>query len=372
MCLANCVIARHFAALICAQMGPKKNDYPIIFSATNGFVSNSKTGGEMMKKRAKGILIVVAVVLIVLFIGMSGLIGYQVFSGSTQLVTNEETKGVSDALWEKYGIDYERFRNTYPVEEVEIPSSFDEHRIPADYLYAAESQNSKNFRTVILVHGLGDNRYSNYPQAEFFLENGYNVITYDQRSTNENTARYTTFGYWEKYDLIDWVNYVHDQAPGQEIGVWGASYGGATAGLALGYEGMDEKIDFLILDSPVSSMEWMVEEEMRNMDVGIPVAYMAWWGNTFNKLILGFSYQDADVARAMKDVKTPVLIINSQQDTLTPVLMGEDIYASLQGENKEIWTVADSEHCEIWIDYHQEYCDKVESFLSKLENNPGS
>lgn len=43
---------------------------------------------------------------------------------------------------------------------------------------------------------------------------------------------------------------------------------------------------------------------------------------------------DADVANAMKDVKTPVLIINSKKDTMTPELMGKDIYDALPEENK--------------------------------------
>lgn len=320
-----------------------------------------------MKKRTKVILTATVVIFIVLFIGASSFIGLQVFSGSTQLVTNKETKGVSDNFWRKYDMNYDSFGNTYKVEELEIISSFDEHIIPADYIYAIESQNSKDNQTVILVHGLGGNRYSNYPLAEFFLEKGYNVITYDQRSSNENTAKYTTFGYWEKYDLIDWVNYVEEQAPGQKIGIWGTSYGGATTGLALGFKGMDEKVDFLILDCPVSSMEWMVEQEMRNMDIGIPVSYMTWCGNIINKLKLGFTYQDADVANAMQDVKTPVLIINSNLDSLTPYFMGKDIYDAIPGKNKEIWTVDDSEHSEMWIDHNQEYRDKVESFLSKYE-----
>ncbi len=274
-----------------------------------------------MKKRARVMLTVTVVILAALFIGASSFIGLQVFAGSTQLVTNEETKEVFNAFWEQHGMDYDSFCDTYRVEQVEITSSFDEHNIPADYIYAVESQNSRDRQTVILVHGLGGNRYSNYPLAELFLEEGYNVITYDQRSSNENTAKYTTFGYWEKYDLLDWVNYVLEQAPGQEVGIWGASYGGATAGLALGYDGMDDKVDFLILDSPVSSMEWMVEQEMINMDVGIPVSYMTWCGNLVNKLKLGFTYQDADVAKAMKEVKTPVLIINSKRDSLTPYFM---------------------------------------------------
>jgi len=320
-----------------------------------------------MKKRVKIILTVIVVVFIALFIGVSSFMGLQVFAGSTQLVTNEETKGASDTFWKKYGMNYESFCNIYKVEKLEITSSFDKHIIPADYIYAIDSQNSKDYQTVILIHGLGGNRYSNYPLAEFFLKKGYNVITYDQRSSNENIAKYTTFGYWEKYDLIDWVNYVEEQASGQKIGIWGASFGGATAGLALGYEDIDEKIDFLILDCPVSNMKWMVEQEMRNMDIGIPVSYMTWCGNIINKFKLGFSYQDANVVNAMKDVKTPVLIINSKLDSLTPYFMGKDIYDAIQAKNKEIWTVDESEHCEIWIDHNQEYCDRVESFLSKYE-----
>lgn len=317
-----------------------------------------------MKKRPLVILSVTIAVLTVLVIGVSGFIGQQVFLSSTQLVTNEETKGISESFAEKYRMNYEGFIDTYKVEELEIQSSFDDHMIPADYIYTIESEHNKDFPTVILVHGMGDNRYSTYPWAQFFLENGYNVITYDQRSSNANTAEHTTFGYWEKYDLIDWVNYFEEQAPGQKLGVWGASYGGATAGLALGYQDIQEKIDFLILDSPVSSMKWMVEEEMRNMDISLPVSYMTWWGNRINKLKLGFTYQDADVATAMKEVKTSVLIINSKQDSLTPYFMGKDIYDAIKGNNKEIWTVDDSEHLEIWIDYNQEYRDKLKSFLT--------
>ena len=318
-------------------------------------------------RKANITLIIVAVIMIVLFTGASIFIGTQVFAGSTQLVTNEETKGVTEVFWEKYDLDYESFCTEYKIEELEITSSFDQHIIPGDYIYSIESKNSKNHQTIILVHGLGGNRYSNYPLAGYFLEMGYNVITFDQRSTNENTAKYTTFGYWEKYDVMDLLDYVEGYSPEQKIGIWGASYGGATAGLALGYEKMDERIDFLILDCPVSNMKWMVEEEMRSMDIGIHVSYMTWCGNIMNKLKLGFTYQDTDAADAMKDVKTPVLVINSKTDSVTPYFMGEDIYDAVSANNREIWTVDDSEHCEIWLDYNQEYRDRIDDFLKKYE-----
>lgn len=318
-------------------------------------------------RKVKTILTIVAIIMIVLFTGASVFIGIQVFAGSTQLVTNEETKGVTEVFWGKYDLDYERFCTEYKIEELEITSSFDQHTIPGDYIYSVESRDRKNHQTVILVHGLGDNRYSNYPLAEYFLEKGYNVITFDQRSTNENTAKYTTFGYWEKYDVIDLVDYVEEYAPEQKIGIWGASYGGATAGLALGYEKMDERIDFLILDCPVSSMEWMIEQEMESMDIGLSVGYMKLCGNVINKLKLGFTYQDADVVNALKNVKTPVLIINSEVDLITPYFMGKDLYDAIQGNNREIWTVDDSKHCGIWLDYNKEYRDRIDGFLEKYD-----
>lgn len=52
---------------------------------------------------------------------------------------------------------------TYTIEKVEITSTFDEHMIPADYIYALGEEGDKNNPTVILVHGLGGNRYTNYP-----------------------------------------------------------------------------------------------------------------------------------------------------------------------------------------------------------------
>lgn len=323
-----------------------------------------------MKKRNKiiiKIIIAVITIMILLFMGVSYYIGLQVFTASTQLVTNEDTAGISDNFCEKYQINIENFSDTYAIEKVEIQSTFDEHMIPADYIYASGFEGNKDNKTVILVHGLGGNRITNYPIAEMFLQRGYNVLTYDQRSSNENTARYTTFGYFEKYDLTDYIDYVRDQAPEQTIGVWGTSFGGATAGLAMEKKETEQEIDFLILDCPVSSMEWMIVEEMRKMDIGLPVSYMTLCGNIVNKMQLGFSYEDAEVGKAICNIEIPVLVINSKADTVTPQFMGQEIYDAICGENKSIWTVEDSGHTEMWLDYHQEYMEKVDELLNQVE-----
>lgn len=53
-----------------------------------------------MRKRAR-VLLVIFIVVLILFLGMSYFIGMQVFMGSTQLVTCEDTSGVKDSFWER-------------------------------------------------------------------------------------------------------------------------------------------------------------------------------------------------------------------------------------------------------------------------------
>lgn len=50
-------------------------------------------------KKCKKILLVIFIVVLLLFLGMSYFIGTQVFMGSTQLVTCEDTSKVKDSFW---------------------------------------------------------------------------------------------------------------------------------------------------------------------------------------------------------------------------------------------------------------------------------
>lgn len=317
-----------------------------------------------MKSKKKKILLAAVVLLVLLFLGGSYYMGTLIVDGSTQLVTNEDTKDIPDSFWETYGVSFDNFCSTYDITPFSLTSSFDGHTIPGEYISARIR--SKN--TVILVHGLGGNRYTNYPVASFFLECGYNVITYDQRSSGENTAEKTTFGYWEKYDVIDCIAYAKEHTGTEILGIWGSSFGGATAAQAAAYEDTQDDLDFLILDCPVSSMEWMVEEEMRQMDMGIPLPYLMWCGDTVNRIKLGFSYKDADSARAAEKIRIPTLVVNSEIDDVTPFFMGKEIYDHLSSEKKELFTVPDSRHANIWLDHNAEYVKKILSLLLTAES----
>lgn len=317
------------------------------------------------KKTLKIIGITLGIIIVIGIIGTCYYTGISVFNGSMQMVDNEST-GIekAKAFFKNIDFDLAEFLSKYKIETVQIESSLDGHTIPADYITV---NGDKNADTVIIVHGLGGSRWTNYPIANMFLENGYNVVSYDQRSSGENIAQYTTFGYLESDDLADCVEYlkVHIN-DNNKIGLWGTSYGGATVGIYLGTDQANQNVDFAILDCPVSNMKYMLSTEMEKMDIGIPIDFMMSMGNVITKMKLGFSYEDANVCNHIGKTKVPILVINSKIDEITPYFMGKDIYDAVTHSNKKIFTVKDSEHADIFFDYPDEYERNILEFIGQL------
>lgn len=307
-----------------------------------------------MNKKRKKIIISAILIIVLLVLGGSYFIGSQIVTASTNLVTNEQTMEMYEQSWELEGFDYDKFSAKYQIDEKSMPSSFDEHTLPFDVISASGNEN-----VVVMSHGMLGNRLTNYPTAEIFLENGYNVISYDQRSSGDNYAKLSTFGYWEKYDLIDCIDYAKENYPEAEIVVWGESFGGATAILAVAHEDVQKDISALILDCPVSSMTYMIEQSMREMNIPLPMEYLIFCGNFVNERKLGFGYEDADGITAIEKIQVPTLIFNSKADKITPEFMGKDLYDHLAADQKELYTSESSAHIEIRNHERDAYIEKI-------------
>ncbi len=321
--------------------------------------------------------------------------GMCVWGKYAKLLTNSNTAGIPYTYFEDVNFDYEEFCNNYAIQSMQISSSFAQHQIPIDCIQVKSKEQIeeakkelkkdtcelKNVRTVILVHGLGSNRYSVYPFAEFFLKKGFQVVTYDQRNTNDNLAQHTTYGYLEKKDLIDCAKYIRQSVTTELLGVWGSSLGGTTAALGVADPESKGIIDFMILDCPLCSMEWAINNGINRWKLKLPTKYLLWCGSLVNRVKMGFFYKQVNVVKVAKDIKIPSLILNSQADTITPVFMGQSIYDAIPGDEKWIYTVIDSEHTEIYQQYPVSYQNQILDLISsayeyKLKENkivqPGS
>ena len=324
-----------------------------------------------MKKTVKVILWVLLALIVIAAAGISVFTGDQVVKNSTRLSEAVDKIEIPYNVFKSYHMDYDAFSAKYRVETLSLTSSQkDGHAIPADYIYA-EGAEDKDHDTVIMVHGMGGNRMTVFPVAQVFLENGWNVIAYDQRGSGENHTSVNTFGYLEKFDLLDCADKVREWAPEKRLGVWGTSFGGLTAVLAVcdSRLGLTGDTDFLVLDCPLSNMEDELRLVIESEDMGIPTDYLIWTGNLMNKAELGFFYSDADgrkIIRERMKENVPLLVFISGKDELAPYPMGADMAEVYPGTDKTLINFEDSEHVDGWKDHEPEYRAAVESLLRSI------
>lgn len=317
----------------------------------------------MKKKSALKITGIVVICLVVMAVSICGATGIYVYNASVHAV-NQERRPLSckkESL-EKVGFNVEQFEAKYHVEQVEIPSTFEDRAIPANYLTA---DGNKNRKTVVMAHGLNGNRLTGYPVAAMLMKYGYNILTYDQRDSGESQASYMTCGYWESKDFRDCVDYVRKQAGSKvQVGGWGSSIGGATIGFYLGTDDAEKNLDFAVLDCPVSDMREIIGFLVRKT-TWLPMEFKLDMGDRMTQLRLGYRYKDGNVCDRVRDTTVPVLIFNSRADKVTPYHMGVDLYQAMKKNKKQLMTVDDSKHTDIYLDYPKMYEETMLSFIEK-------
>ena len=264
-------------------------------------------------------------------------------------------------------IDLPGFDARRDAETIEYTSSLDGHAIPATLLRTPADE---RHGWVVTVHGLGGTRASNAPFAQEFLARGYDVLTYDQRSSGRNTAPENTFGWWERHDLVDSIDHLRDAGlliEGDELGVWGTSFGGITTALALALPGVPAQLDFVVLDSPVSSAHAMIRDELERTSVPAPGVLIP-LGDLATQARLGFSLEEADAPAQLESVGAlpPTLVIVGTADTLTPPAMGEEIAAAI-GEEAEVWVAEGSGHVTALTDHPAQYGERIDALLARAD-----
>jgi hypothetical protein len=335
--------------------------YSVFIDRKNTLMINEES---IMKKTVLKVAKITGVTVLILIIlgsiGISIFTGTQVAKGLVYQNEGKDTKETSIDQLDQWNYDYETFESKYSVDKSSVVAK-DDTVVPFVRIGKNEVDSNK---TVVLIHGLGGDSVSVYPQAEMYLENGWNVIAIDQRASGDSKNKWVTFGYYEKLDVEAVVDYVKEELKQETIIVHGFSMGGATAGLYAGTEHANESVNAIVMDSSFESMKSMFLLVWEDAETGIPTDYAIGCGDIVLRLKYGFNFDDADVTKGLITCKVPILIIQSEQDKLVPDEMAVNMIDAIQHNKKEIWRV-DSKHIEGYIDYPVEYEGKVMSFLGE-------
>lgn len=112
----------------------------------------------------------------------------------------------------------------------------------------------------ILLHGITDNRYGMLKYAPLFWPRGCDVLIYDHRYHGASTGDYGTYGYYEKQDALDVMDWFSQRTglPDSRIALMGESYGAATA---LQAAALRPDLAFVASDSSYRDLKTIVAEQ---------------------------------------------------------------------------------------------------------------
>lgn len=217
-----------------------------------------------------------------------------------------------------------------------------------------------NHQYMILVHGYNCDRYILLKQAYEFSKRGFNILLIDQRAYGKSEGEYTTFGFKEHLDLINWIEYISSIDEEARIGLYGVSMGAATVMLALGTK-VNDKVRFAIEDSGYSNlrdeMSMMIQLEVKHGHKAIL--------NSLNRTMinkLGYGLDDIRPVDALKENEIPICFVHAKNDPVVPYDMAKELYNANKGK-KAFYPIDSDIHA--YTCYNDEYFDDLMEFIDK-------
>lgn len=198
-------------------------------------------------------------------------------------------------------------------------------------------------RTMIAMHGWRASWSRDFgPSADFWKEEGCNVLYAEQRGQGASGGDYMGFGLLERFDCESWIEWVNGTV-GEALPVYlaGISMGASTVLMAAGLD-LPANVHGILSDcgytSPHGIWKYVMEKNFH-------LCYGAYRGaiNGACRRKIGVRADDYTTLDAMKVCKIPVLFVHGGSDQFVPVEMTYENYAACAGP-KHLLIVPGADH----------------------------
>ena len=196
-----------------------------------------------------------------------------------------------------------------------------------------------NGKTVVILHGIGDNRIGSAGLGDIFLAKGYAVLAPDSREHGESGGRVATYGIVERDDVRRWVDWVREREPGCTYLL------GESMGAAIGLQATEvtPALCAAAVEDPYAGFREIAYERMGRetrlgagfwRTVGRPVIESA---IVYTRVRYGVNLPDAAPRAAVEESQVPTLLITGTADKDIPMHHAEELERVC------------ASHCALWI-----------------------
>ncbi len=215
---------------------------------------------------------------------------------------------------------------------------------------------------IISLHGIGSCKEHGLPLAKHLAEQGIETIVFDGRGHGESGGKYNTYGFYEKLDVSNIMDYIKARKPEAKVGIWGNSLGGAIALQALA---IDQRIEFGVIESTFTDMRLIVHDYAKRLMGGISLRFASNYALWRASKIANFDPNKVKPIISVQSIKQPVLIAHGDADENISVEYGKQLFENLKSTDKELVIVEGGGHAGLFQQGGEAYAEKLWTFIAR-------
>lgn len=302
------------------------------------------------------ILIIIAILVIVFFLAT----GLYIFKSTVTRELHDIEKSYSRYV--ENNLFDEALYNSASKEDITL-KSFDGLNLTSTLIM---NENPTN-KFIVLVHGVSICYVGSLKYFDIFYRNGFNVLIVNQRRHGKSEGKYSTYGFYEKYDVNMWIEYLKSRFGNDIIlGLHGESMG---AGTVMETIPLNDSIKFVIEDCGYSNFHeligFQITHAYKNRLVRKILRPSLIFANFFMKTKAKFSMKKIVPIDKVSSTSLPMMFIHGKEDYFVPWYMAVDLYKAKTKGYKELYLVEGAKHAEALEVNKILYEKKIMTFIEK-------
>lgn len=198
-------------------------------------------------------------------------------------------------------------------------------------------------RILLAMHGWRASWHGNFGIiADFFYDSQCSVLYVEQRGQNQSGGDYMGFGMLERYDCLDWIQWINENI-GTELPLYlcGVSMGASTVLMAAGSP-LPENVHGIVADCGFTSAD-AIWRHVTEKGMHLSYDMLKNIAESICEEKIHISPGDYSTLEAMQTNRLPVLFVHGTDDDLVPVEMSYENYKACAGP-KRLFVVPGANH----------------------------